>query len=582
MSKTGPKKAIVVGAGAGGIATAARLAKAGFSVTVLEKNSFTGGRCSLIHHEGYRFDQGPSLLLLPKLFQETFHDLDTSLEAEGVELLRCPTNYNVWFADGENFELSTDLARMKAQIERWEGKDGFHRYLAWLREAHQHYELSVRDVLHRNFTSFWDLMAPHFVWTGLQIHPLHSIWNRASKYFRTERLRRVFTFATMYMGMSPFDAPATYSLLQYTELAEGIWYPRGGFHAVLAALQRVSVRLGVEYWLDTPVKQVIMHPDGRTARGVQLVSGEVLEADVVVVNADLVYAYSNLFPHTPATEKLGRSLRQKASSCSSISFYWSLDRTVPELQTHNIFLADHYRESFDSIFDRQTLPEEPSFYINVPSRIDPSAAPAGRDAVIALVPTGHLLESQNFPATARQDGGMPRDQDWPALVARARESVLSTISARTGCAALAPHITHEIVNDPAAWEAKFNLDKGAILGLSHSFFNVLSFRPGTRARGFRAAYFVGASTHPGTGVPIVLAGAKVTAEQILADLKIAAPWAGVPSRIRDQGVPQTRDVNKLDMIERSGGAVWFAVIGSLMAVFWAGVALGFWRPLFWR
>ncbi|KAH9883206.1 hypothetical protein F4778DRAFT_788828 [Xylariomycetidae sp. FL2044] len=565
MSKTGPKKAIVVGAGAGGIATAARLAKAGFSVTVLEKNSFTGGRCSLIHHEGYRFDQGPSLLLLPKLFQETFHDLDTSLEAEGVELLRCPTNYNVWFADGENFELSTDLARMKAQIERWEGKDGFHRYLAWLREAHQHYELSVRDVLHRNFTSFWDLMAPHFVWTGLQIHPLHSIWNRASKYFRTERLRRVFTFATMYMGMSPFDAPATYSLLQYTELAEGIWYPRGGFHAVLAALQRVSVRLGVEYWLDTPVKAGHHAPGRADGAGRAASVGRGARGRRGRRQRDLVYAYSNLFPHTPATEKLGRSLRQKASSCSSISFYWSLDRTVPELQTHNIFLADHYRESFDSIFDRQTLPEEPSFYINVPSRIDPSAAPAGRDA--RHRPRAHGPPCSS-PRTSRRRPGRTAacraTKDWPALVARARESVLSTISARTGCAALAPHITHEIVNDPAA------------------FFNVLSFRPGTRARGFRAAYFVGASTHPGTGVPIVLAGAKVTAEQILADLKIAAPWAGVPSRIRDQGVPQTRDVNKLDMIERSGGAVWFAVIGSLMAVFWAGVALGFWRPLFWR
>ncbi|KAJ8108720.1 hypothetical protein ONZ43_g6342 [Nemania bipapillata] len=222
MEKIPQKKAVVVGAGAGGIATAARLAKAGFSVTVLEKNSFTGGRCSLFTHEGHRFDQGPSLLLLPKLFREVFFDLDTTLEAEGVELLRCPTNYKVWFADGEDFELTTDLARMKTQIERWEGKDGFVRYLSWLREAHAHYELSVAQVLSRNFTSIWQLAAPKFVLTGLKIHPLHTIWNRARIYFWSERLRRVFTFATMYMGMSPFKAPATYSLLQYTELAEGI------------------------------------------------------------------------------------------------------------------------------------------------------------------------------------------------------------------------------------------------------------------------------------------------------------------------------------------------------------------------
>ncbi|KAI0551366.1 phytoene dehydrogenase [Xylaria curta] len=562
MEKLQSKKVIIIGAGAGGIATAARLAKAGLSVTVLEKNSFTGGRCSLIRHDGHRFDQGPSLLLLPKLFQQAFFDLDTTLEAEGVELLQCPTNYNVWFADGENFELTTDLARMKMQIERWEGKDGFVRYLRWLQEAHTHYELSVAKVLNRNFTALWQLATPQFVWAGLKLHPLHSIWNRASRYFWSERLRRVFTFATMYMGMSPFDAPATYSLLQYTELAEGIWYPRGGFQTVLAALQRVGERLGVRYRLDTPVKRILMHSDSKTTRGVELESGEILEADIVVVNADLTYAYSNLFPQTsPQTAKYSKSLRQRDGSCSSISFYWSLDRKVPELQTHNIFLADEYRESFDAIFDRQTLPEEPSFYVNVPSRIDPSAAPEGRDSVIALVPVGHLLESKGFGAITDGESGISREQDWDALVSRARRAVLSTIRARTGCAPLEQSISHEIVNDPFTWESKFNLDKGSILGLSHSFFNVLAFRPRTRAKGFRNAYFVGASTHPGTGVPIVLAGSKITAEQILDDLEVAVPWRGLPSLIRDQGTPQTSATGKLDKIRRP---FWGPILSTIL------------------
>ncbi|KAI2605026.1 phytoene dehydrogenase [Hypoxylon fragiforme] len=525
MSKEKRKRVIVIGAGAGGIATAARLAKSGLSVTVLEKNPFTGGRCSLLTHLGHRFDQGPSLLLLPKLFHETFADLDTSLAAEGVTLLRCPTNYKVWFADSASFELSTDLARMKAQIERYEGADGFRRYLAWLREAHRHYELSVSEVLRRNFTSCWDLVMPRFVAAGLKMHPLHTIWGRASRYFESERLRRVFTFATMYMGMSPFDAPATYSLLQYTELTEGIWYPRGGFHTVLAALVRVGERFGVEYRLNAPVEQILVGEDKKTACGVRLESGEVLEADVVVVNADLVYAYGNLFPQTAQTSSYSRSLQKRDGSCSSISFYWSLDRQIPELQTHNIFLADEYRESFDAIFDRQSLPDEPSFYINVPSRIDPSAAPEGCDSVIALVPTGHLRESRGTGG-GEAGAGLPHDQDWASLVSRARAAVLSTISTRTGCPPLSTSITHEIVNDPRAWEAKFNLDKGSILGLSHSFFNVLSFRPRTRARGLRNTYFVGASTHPGTGVPIVLAGARITAAQVLGDLGVVVPWEG--------------------------------------------------------
>ncbi|KAJ3946435.1 phytoene dehydrogenase AL-1 [Colletotrichum tropicale] len=512
-----PKTAVVVGAGAGGVALAARLAKAGFSVTVLEKNSFTGGRCSLMHHEGHRFDQGPSLFLLPQLFHETFRDLDTTMADAGVDLLRCETNYNIWFHDGELFRHSSDLAAMKSQIERWEGKDGFERYLQWLREAHTHYEVSVREVLHKNFSKLVNLARPRFVRHVVSLHPLESIWSRASRYFWTERLRRVFTFAVMYMGMSPFDAPATYSLLQYTEFAEGIWYPRGGFHSVVAALVRIGESLGVKYRLNTPVSKVLT--DGQKATGVILESGESLTADVVVVNADLVYAYGNLLPQTPTITNYYDSLQKREPSCSSISFYWCLDRKVPELSTHNIFLAEQYQESFDAIFKRHSLPDEPSFYVNVPSRVDPSAAPEGKDTVIVLVPIGHLSRSKN------DDGLTTDEKDWDAIVAKARSMILSIVSERTGCPNLGDMITHEIVNTPLTWEEKFNLDKGAILGLNHGFFNVLAFRPKTRAEGLDNAYFVGASTHPGTGVPIVLAGAKITAEQILDDRRLEVPWA---------------------------------------------------------
>lgn len=172
------------------------------------------------------------MLLLPNLFAEAFYDLGTSLEAEGVHLLKCEPNYNLWFGDGHSFELSTDLARMKKEIEKWEGKDGFERYLGFLAEAHRHYELSVTHVLKRNFTTLLSMARPSFLKHLVELHPFESIYSRAAKYFWTERLRRVFTFASMYMGMSPFYAPGTYSLLQYTELAEGIWYPVGGFHKV--------------------------------------------------------------------------------------------------------------------------------------------------------------------------------------------------------------------------------------------------------------------------------------------------------------------------------------------------------------
>jgi len=575
MGESRCKTAIVIGAGVGGVAAAARLAKAGFEVIVLDKNDFTGGRCSLIFQHGHRFDQGPSLLLLPHLFERTFRQLGTSLQAEGVQLLKCEPNYNIWFGDGERFQLSTDLATMKREIERWEGKDGYLRYLAFLQESHAHYELSVTHVLLKNFTSLFSMLRPDFLRHLVALHPFESIWNRASKYFWTERLRRVFTFGSMYMGMSPFEAPGTYSLLQYTELAEGIWYPVGGFHKVVDALFHVGERLGVKFRMNTAVKQILLSADGSRATGVVTASGETLQADVIVNNSDLVYAYNNLLPESSYAD----ALAQRPGSCSSISFYWALSRQIPELEAHNIFLADEYQESFDSIFKHHLIPKEPSFYVNVPSRIDPTAAPPGKDSIVVLVPVGHLIgsaagSSRNSlngnaitdKASAKPDlkSAMPSgalgvkptaEQDWPTMIALARTTILATIAARTG-ADLTDLIVHEETNDPTTWRQRFNLDKGAILGLSHSFFNVLCFRPSTRARrpgaldgvlsglgvagnigevlydamrgksrDVQALYMVGASSHPGTGVPIVLAGAAIVADQILHDYGMARPWS---------------------------------------------------------
>ena len=517
----------------------------------MEKNDFTGGRCSLRQHEGYvgispmgiycftdvcdqRFDQGPSLLLLPHLFREAFYDLDTSLEAEGVELLKCEPNYNLWFSDGESFELSTDVARMKTEVEKWEGKDGFERYLGFLQEAHRHYELSVTHVLRRNFTSLLSMARPSFLRHLLTLHPFESIYSRASNYFWTERLRRVFTFGSMYMGMSPFDAPGTYSLLQYTELAEGIWYPKGGFHSVISALVRVGERLGVSYRLSTVVSKINLDQRGRRAAGVTLSTGECITADVVLVNADLVYAYGNLLPPS----SFAKSLQNRRASCSSISFYWAMDRQIPELTTHNIFLADDYRESFDDIFKKQLIPSQPSFYVNVPSRIDPTAAPEGKDSIVVLVPVGHLADGKGEKGLDASS-----TQDWDAMVSTARHTVFSTIEARTGARGLEQALVKEIVNTPQNWKDLFNLDKGAILGLSHSFFNVLSFRPSTRHSSIGGLFFVGASTHPGTGVPICLAGSKITSEQVLQDFGMEVPWG------KNAGNAGKREVREIDRMQ---------------------------------
>jgi phytoene desaturase (3,4-didehydrolycopene-forming) len=255
----------------------------------------------------------------------------------------------------------------------------------------------------------------------------------------------------------------------------------------------------VDYRLNAPVSSIKLSGDSRSATGVILTSGEVLTADTVVVNADLVYAYNELLPSSSFAE----SLKSRPTSCSSISFFWSFDCIIPELRTHNIFLADDYRESLDSIFKDHGIPSELSFYVNVPSRIDPTAAPPDKDAVVVLIPVGHLVENICWATNSH------------TIISKAREAAFNTIESRTGARGLRDHLLSEKIETPFSWKKKFNLDKGAILGLSHSFFNVLSFRPKTQHDKISGLYFVGASTHPGTGVPICLAGSKIVSHQIL-------------------------------------------------------------------
>ncbi|RPI24932.1 MAG: phytoene desaturase, partial [Chloroflexota bacterium] len=284
------------------------------------------------------------------------------------------------------------------------------------------------------------------------------------------------------------------SLLQYTELADGVWFPMGGMYRVIESLESIAKDLGVEFLYDAPVDQIEV--ENNRAGGIRLENGIRITADVIVANADLPYVYKNLLPETVSTDNMER----KKYTCSALTFYWGLDQTIPQLGTHNVFLAGEYRQSFDRIFEDLTLPDEPSFYIHAPARIDPSAAPAGQDSLMALVPVGHL--------------GPKGSQDWRALKDRAREAMFRRLG-EMGLSGLDKHIKFEINYTPKDWQNLYNLEKGAAFGLSHNFAQVGYLRPRNRHARYKNLYFVGASTHPGTGLPIVLLSARLTAERIL-------------------------------------------------------------------
>jgi phytoene desaturase len=268
----------------------------------------------------------------------------------------------------------------------------------------------------------------------------------------------------------------------------------GGMYAAIQSLTKMAEKLGVKFIYNTPVKQIVT--SSKRVERVLTEDGKSWEADIYVGNADLPYIYNDLLPDAVEAKKLD----EKLYTCSTIMFYWGTDKPYEQLAHHNVFLAGNYKASFDRIFNDHTLPEQPSFYVHAPARTDPAAAPAGQDTLYVLVPVGHL--------DARSE------QDWNVMVKHARETIFARLNRDMGISDLKDHLKFEIVYTPKTWEKRYNLRKGAAFGLSHNFWQVGFLRPQNRHAQYKNLYFAGASTHPGTGLPIVLLSARLTAERI--------------------------------------------------------------------
>ncbi|HLF28479.1 MAG TPA: phytoene desaturase family protein [Anaerolineae bacterium] len=492
--------ALVIGAGIGGIATAARLARSGYSVTVLEKTSLPGGRCGQIARAGHRFDTGATLFLMPEVFAQTYADLGERME-DHLDLRRIDPTYRIRFGDDAQLALTGDLNALQDQLEAIE-PGSFNGLLRYLVEGERHYRVSLKSFVGRNFYNLLQYFSLQNLPLLFQLKALVKHYDNVGHYFSDPHLKAAFTFQNMYLGLSPYAAPATYSLLQYTELADGVWFPMGGLYRVIESLASIAAAHGVRFMYNAPVKQIEV--EGNRAAGVRLEDGAQLSADVIVANADLPYVYRDLLPDRPAANRLDRL----QYTCSAIMFYWGVDKVYPELGCHNVFLSGDYRSSFDRIFIDHALPDEPSFYVHAPARIDPAAAPAGHDSLFVLVPVGHLSDSAA--------------QDWEERRARARSTVLNRL-AQLGLADLERRLKFEISYIPRDWAAQYNLAKGAAFGLSHNFWQVGYLRPHNRHSRYRNLYFAGSSTHPGAGLPIVLLSARLTTERILKEIGTPRP-----------------------------------------------------------
>ncbi|MBI1856010.1 MAG: phytoene desaturase [Chloroflexi bacterium] len=491
------KSVVVIGAGIGGITAATHLAQRGIKVIIVEKNSHAGGRCDRISRAGHHFDTGPTLLVMPLLYEAEFRALGITMR-ERLDLQPVDPTYRLVFDNGSQLSLTSDMKSMQEQLEAFE-PGSFQGFLQYMNEGHRHYRLGIEKLVNRDFRKLSEFFALENIPLLYQLKPLVNHYGNMSAYFDDPRLKAAFTFQDVYMGLSPFEAPATFSMMPYTELAHGVYYPRGGMYSIVETLMDLARKAGVEFIFDTAVQQI--DANSTYARGIILGNGQRLEADAVLANADLPYVYKDLLPD----DDLANSLTRKRFSCSVISFFWGLDKTYETLGPHTLFLADDYRENFERIIRDLSLPANPCLYIHAPSRLDPAMSPRGQDTLIAIVPVGHMSENV--------------EQDWTELRDEARRQVFRRL-ATLGIADLESHIKFEIAFTPLSWRKRYNLMKGSTHGLCHNLTQLGYFRPHNRHSRYHNLYFTGASTHPGTGMPTAMVSGRLSAQRILDDFQI--------------------------------------------------------------
>lgn len=482
---------IVIGAGLGGLSAACRLAGKGYEVTVLEASARPGGRAGRLELGDYRFDTGPTVLTMPHIVERCFASAGADM-ADFLDMDRLDPMYRACFADGSELRVRHGREAMREEIAGVCGPGearAFDAFCEWLRRL---YDVEMPSFIERNYDSPLDLIRPlRPALDLLRLGGFRRLDAVVSKYFSDERLRRLFTFQSMYAGLAPHQALALYGVITYMDTVNGVFTLRGGMHALPAALAAAAEKAGAAFRYGAQVERVLLaHGTSGPVHGVRLTTGEVLSADRVVCNADLPVAYRTLLPGTPAP----RATRRGSYSPSCVVWHVGLRGTLPEgVEHHNIHFGRSWRGAFRELMRDGALMSDPSVLVTVPTRSDPGLAPSGADVLYVLEPVPNL------------DGNVR----WST----ARSYVRDRLAAMIDQLGYRGEIEVEALDDPMDWERR-GMERGTPFALSHRFTQTGPFRPGNASRHMPGLVFVGSGTQPGVGVPMVLVSGQLAAQRV--------------------------------------------------------------------
>ena len=489
------KSVAIIGAGVAGLSTAIRLKKDGYKVTIFEKNPQVGGKMYQLCKDGYKFDVGPTIIMMPEVYRDVFRyagvDPDDYIPMQQLEPI-----YTVQFGN-KIYDVNTNIAGLTGFLEEVAPKDvvGYYQYLS---KTYKKFLVARDHFIQRPYRKLSDLISPKALFHLLKLKTFNNAYNEIAKYVKSDILRKLLSFQTLYIGISPHNGPSIYTIIPMIETVYGVWYMEGGMYRMAQQMERLYRELGGELKLNSTVEEIWI--EEKQAKGI-MVNGEKLAFDYVVNDSDFPYAMNNLIKDE---KKKGKYTTKKIDSmdysCSVFMMYLGVNRKLNNIKLHNIIFADDFEKNISDIFAGNE-PDDPSIYLYSPSRIDPELAPEGKDLLYVLVPVPELKT---------------RDAEWTESDRKEYRKVIME-KIRLRIPDIDDIIESETIFTPHDFEELFNACHGATFGLAPTLLQSNFFRPHNKFKAVDNLYFCGSSVHPGAGVPIVLTSAVLAAEELKKD-----------------------------------------------------------------
>jgi phytoene desaturase len=487
------KTAIIIGAGLGGLSTALRLAHRGFDVTILEKHKTPGGRLNIIEQDGFRFDMGPSFMSMTYELEELFSSIGRNVP---IELEELEPLYKVFFEGKDKARLIyKDLKLLAKEFEDVEPnlEENAKRYL---NRASQFFHDTIDKVVKSNFDNKLEYLLK-LSRVPLKHIPylLRNMWSEVEKHFKSEEVKVIFSLVAFFLGSTPFQTPAIYSLLNYTEMKHnGYWKVKGGMYKLVEEIIKILNEMKVKIVYNTEIVSV----GNNNGRVYELIdnNGKRWTADIFISNSDAAVFRGQLLKRKKFSEEKLDSMHW---TLAPFTVYLGVKGKIDKLIHHNYFLGNNFRGYADTIFTSSISPQKPYYYVNVLSKSEPSCAPEGCENLFILCPVPDLRFKKSW-----------NDKEELA------DNIIDDLSKRVNFDIKSNLITKKILA-PDDWAEMLNLYKGSGLGLAHDINQVGAFRPKNKDEHFSNLYYVGASTTPGTGLPMVIISSKLVTERIVKD-----------------------------------------------------------------